>query len=155
MEDWGLLREPLLYLSLFFKRRRAEYYRRLSAVRAEGDWEGWTDFFLEGVATIAEEAVASARDLFQLVSKDRDRVLTSERASVMAARLLEALPSNPMVTIPRAVDLFDTTKPTASKAVSVLEEIGILKETTGRQRDRVFTYKSYLELLKTETEPLD
>ncbi|MEO0460577.1 MAG: hypothetical protein AAF219_07025 [Myxococcota bacterium] len=107
------------------------------------------------MATIAEEAVASARDLFQLVSKDRDRVLTSERASVTAARLLEVLPSNPMVTIPRVVDLLDTTKPTASKAVSVLEEIGILKETTGRQRDRVFMYKSYLELLKTETEPLD
>lgn len=154
LEDWGLLREPLLYLSLFFKRHRAEYYRRLSAVRTEGDWEGWTNFFLEGVATIADEAVAAARDLFQLVSMDRDRVLTSERASVMAARLLELLPSHPIVTIPKVVELLDTTKPTASKAVSVLEEIQILDETTGRQRDRVFSYRAYLELLKAETEPL-
>lgn len=154
LEDWGLLRQPLLYLSLFFKRHRAEYYRRLSAVRTEGDWEGWTDFFLEGVATIADEAVAAARDLFQLVSTDRDRVLASERASVMAARLLELLPSHPIVTIPKVVALLDTTKPTASKAVSVLGEVGILEETTGRQRDRVFSYKAYLELLKAETEPL-
>lgn len=154
LEDWGLLRAPLLYLSLFFKRHRAEYYRRLSAVRTDGDWEGWTEFFLEGVATIADEAVLSARDLFQLVSKDRDRVLSFERASVMAARLLELLPSHPILTIPKAVNLLDTTKPTASKAVSVLEEVGILEETTGRQRDRVFTYKRYLDLLKAETEPL-
>jgi Fic family protein len=66
-----VLAKPLLYLSLFFKRHRDDYYRRLSAVRVDGDWEGWTDFFLAGVATIADEGVASARDLFALVTADR------------------------------------------------------------------------------------
>jgi len=64
LEHWKLLTKPLLYLSLFFKRHREDYYRRLNAVRVEGDWEGWLDFFLDGVATIADEAVASARELF-------------------------------------------------------------------------------------------
>ena len=79
LEHWKLLSKPLLYLSLFFKRHRADYYRRLNAVRAEGDWEGWLDFFLDGVATIAEEAVASARELFALVAADRARVLAHGR----------------------------------------------------------------------------
>ena len=75
LEHWGLLQAPLLYLSLFFKRHREEYYRRLNAVRLEGDWEGWTDFFLDGVATVADEAVGCARDIFTLVSEDRARML--------------------------------------------------------------------------------
>ncbi len=78
LEEWKLLTKPLLYLSLFFKRHREEYYRRLNAVRVEGDWEGWLDFFLDGVATIADEAVASARELFGLVATDRARVLEHE-----------------------------------------------------------------------------
>ncbi len=78
LEHWGLLKAPLLYLSLFFKRHREEYYRRLNLVRLEGDWEGWIDFFLDGVATIADEAVASARELFNLVSADRTRLLGVE-----------------------------------------------------------------------------
>src|SRR6516165_12699540 len=73
LEQFGLLKAPLLYLSLFFKRHREEYYRRLNLVRSEGDWEGWTDFFLDAVATIANEAVASAHELFSLVSADRTR----------------------------------------------------------------------------------
>jgi Fic family protein len=64
LEHWGLMKAPLLYLSLFFKRHRDEYYRRLNTVRTGGDWEGWTDFFLDGVATIADEAVGSAQELF-------------------------------------------------------------------------------------------
>jgi Fic family protein len=154
LEDWKLLKQPLLYLSLFFKRHRAEYYRRLGGVRTEGDWEGWTEFFLEGVAIIADEAVSTARQLFQLVTADRERVLAAERATVMAVRLLELLPEHPIVTIPRLVDLLETTKPTAAKAVSILEEVGVLVETTGRRRDRAFSYDAYLGLLKAETDPL-
>jgi hypothetical protein len=71
LEHWKLLTKPLLYLSLFFKRRREDYYRRLNAVRIEGDWEGWLDFFLDGLGTIADEAVDSARELFALVAADR------------------------------------------------------------------------------------
>src|SRR6267143_3618508 len=120
LEHWKLLSEPLLYLSLFFKRHRAEYYRLLNAVRIEGDWESWVSFFLEGVSTIADEAVDTARDLFILVNKDRARVLSAPNASVMAARLLDQLPRHPIMTIPTVAKLLDTSKPTATKAVGVL-----------------------------------
>jgi hypothetical protein len=95
LEHCGLLRAPLLYLSLFLKRHREEHYQCLNLVRLEGDWEGWVDFFLAGVATIADEAAASARELFNLVSMDRARLLDVESASVSALRLFERLPRHP------------------------------------------------------------
>ncbi|HEY4884038.1 MAG TPA: Fic family protein [Myxococcales bacterium] len=152
LEHWKLLPEPLLYLSLFFKRHRAEYYRLLNAVRLEGDWDSWVSFFLEGVSTIADEAADTARDLFVLVNKDRARVLTAPNASVMVVRLLDELPRHPMVTIPTVVKLLETTKPTATKAVGVLEQLGVLQETTGRRRDRTFSYAAYLERLRAGTD---
>jgi Fic family protein len=87
LEHWKLLTHPLLYLSLFFKRHQAEYYRRLSAVRTDGDWEGWLDFFLDGVATIGEETVTAAGELFTTITADRKRVLSESAASVVATRL--------------------------------------------------------------------
>jgi Fic family protein len=152
LEHWKQLSSPLLYLSLFFKRHRAEYYRLLGEVRTHGDWEAWTDFFLEGVATIADEAVATTRDVFVLVSRDRQRVLAASGASVIAVRLLEQLPIHPVVTIPGIVKLLDTTKPTAGKAVQLLESVGVLVETSGKRRDRTFAYKAYLETLRAGTE---
>jgi Fic family protein len=152
LEEWELLFQPLLYLSLFFKRRREDYYRALNRVRTDGDWEGWTVFFLEGVATIAEEAVQSARGLFALVSRDRARVLAGAKASVAAARLFELLPRHPVVTVPGAVKLLQATKPTAAKAIGVLEDLGIVVETTGRRRDRTFRYAKYVDRLRAGTE---
>ena len=152
LEEWKLLSQPLLYLSLFFKRHREDYYRALDRVRAEGDWEGWTAFFLEGVATIAEEAVQGARELFALVSRDRSRVLAAGKASVIASRLFEELPRHPVMTITGVVKLLETTKPTAAKAVAFLEEVGVLTETTGRRRDRTFRYAEYLDHLRVGTE---
>jgi len=152
LEHSKLLTSPLLYLSLFFKRHRAEYYRRLTEVRTRGDWEGWLGFFLEGVATIADEAVASARDIFALVTTDRQRVLAASGASVFGIRLLEQLPVHPVVTIARIVKLLATTKPTAAKAVQILVKTGVLTETSGKQRDRTFAYKKYLTKLRAGTE---
>ncbi len=152
LEQWKRLSQPLLYLSLFFKQHRAEYYRLLNAVRVEGAWEAWVAFFLEGVSTIADEAATTARDLFVLVNKDRARVLGARNSSVTAARLLELLPRHPMVTIPAIVRLLKTSKPTAAKAVSVLERLGILKETTGRRRDRTYGYSAYMERLRAGTD---
>jgi len=137
---------------LFFKRHREEYYRRLNLVRLEGDWEGWTEFFLDGVTTIADEAVDSARELFNLVSTDRARLLDVESASVSALRLFERLPRQPIVTVASAMKLLDTSKPTATRAIEVLAEIGILAETTGKKRDRSFAYRTYMERLRTGTE---
>src|SRR6266446_2473182 len=152
LEHWKQLSAPLLYLSLFFKRHRAEYYRLLGEVRVNGDWESWMNFFLEGVATIADEAVAAARELFALISEDRQRLLAAPGASVMSIRLIEQLPMYPVVTIPAVAKLLKTTKPTAGKAVQVLENLGVLAETSGKQRDRSFAYAAYLEKLRAGTE---
>jgi Fic family protein len=152
LEHWKLLTKPLLYLSLFFKRHREDYYRRLNAVRSDGDWEGWLDFFLDGVATIADEAVASARELFALVAADRTRVLAHAGMSVVALRLFEFLPRQPIVTVASVMKLVATTKPTAGRAIELLVAAGVLVETTGKKRDRSFVYRGYLDRLRVGTE---
>ncbi len=152
LEHWKLLGSPLLYLSLYFKRLRPDYYRLLNEVRRAGDWEGWSSFFLEGVAEIAEESAAAARDLYRLVARDRERVVTRKGSSLTAVRLLDLLPRRPIVTIPGLVELLDTTKPTAAKSVALLESLGILHEMTGRKRDRTYRYARYLDRLRVGTE---
>lgn len=152
LEHWKLLTKPLLYLSLFFKRHREEYYRRLDAVRTLGDWEGWLDFFLDGVRTIADEAVASARELFALVATDRERVLAHQGTSVIALRLFERIPRHPIVTVASVMKLVETTKPTAGRAIDLLVAAGVLVETTGKKRDRSFVYRGYLDRLRVGTE---
>ena len=152
LEEWHLLESPLLYISLYFKQHRQEYYRRLDAVRRSGDWEGWSRFFLRGVAAIAAEATDAAGRLFALFDQDRKRLLGSPNASVAAIRLIDHLPRHPMITIGGAVKILDTTKPTATKAVAQLIEYGVLKETTGRRRGRSFAYAAYLDLLRKGTD---
>lgn len=152
LEHWRLLEQPLLYLSLFFKRHRQEYYRRLDAIRTEGDWEGWLDFFLDGIATIADEAVESARDLHALVSTDRTRLLAAPTVSVPALRLFEQLPRQPILTVASAMKIVDAAQPTTTRAIEILRRAGILVETTGRKRDRSFAYQAYLRRLQAGTE---
>ena len=135
LENWGLLSEPLLYLSLFFKRHREEYYRLLGAIRTDGDWERWVSFFLEGVRVTADETTATVRDLFGRVGNDRATTLSHPATTVTAARLFEELPRHPIVTVAGVTKLLGATKPTAAKAVSALVDAGILVETTGRRRD--------------------
>lgn len=152
LEHWKLLSRPLLYLSLFFKRHRSEYYRRLDAVRTDGAWEAWLEYFLEGVEVIAGEAVSSARALFALVTGDRARVLALGTTSVAALRLFEGLPRHPVLTVASVVRLLETTKPTAGRAIDALVDAGVLVETTGRKRNRSFAYQAYLDLLRVGTE---
>jgi Fic family protein len=152
LEHWKLLTKPLLYLSLFLKRHREHYYRRLNAVRVDGDWEGWLNFFLDGVATIADEAVASARELFALVAVDRTRVLAHGGMSVVGLRLFELLPRHPVVTVASVMKLVETTKPTAGRAIELLVAADVLVETTGKKRDRSFVYRAYLDRLRVGTE---
>lgn len=152
LEHWKILTRPLLYLSLYFKRHREEYYRRLDAVRRDGDWERWLEFFLDGVATIADEAVASARDLFALVAADRSRVLARSGMSVIALRVFELLPRHPIVSVASVIAMVRTTKPTAGRAIDSLISAGVLVETTGKRRDRTFAYRAYLDRLRVGTE---
>jgi Fic family protein len=152
LEHWKLLTKPILYLSLFFKRHRDEYYRRLNAVRVDGDWEGWLEFFLDGVATVASEAVASARELFALVATDRTHVLAHDGMSLVALRVFELLPRHPIVTSASVMKLVETTKPTAGRAIDLLVAAGVLVETTGKKRDRAWAYQGYLDRLRVGTE---
>jgi Fic family protein len=152
LEYWGKLSAPLLYLSLYFKRNRQEYYQRLGDVRLKGDWEGWLNFFLKGIFEIADEATELAKNLFALVNNDRTRVLADESSTVFTLRLFELLPTHPIMTMPQVVKLLGTSKPTALKAIKALEKLKIFSETTGRKRDRCFSYSKYLERLKVGTE---
>ncbi len=154
LEQTGLLSQPLLPLSLFFKRHRQDYYQHLNAVRAHGNWEGWLEFFLQGVAHTANGAITSAQELFALVSADKRNVLSSASASITALRLLEQLPKHPIVTVRYAMELLSATKPTAIKAIGVLVDSHILAETSGRKRDRTFGYTRYLATLCAGTAPL-
>jgi len=152
LEEWKQLSEPLLYLSLFFKRHRREYYDRLAAIRTDGDWEGWLTYFLEGVAVIADESVKVIGTLFDVLARDRSRYLESGVATVVGSRLFESLPQNPVVTVKSAVRICTTTKPTAAKAIASLCDAGILEEISGRSRDRTYSYSEYLGVLREGTE---
>ncbi len=154
MEHWGILSSPLLYLSLAFKRHRADYYRHLLEVRNQGDWEGWTKFFLRCVCESAEDGVSAAKRLFALLGRDRRAAANHKATTVTAIRLLDLLPDHPIITLPRAMELLKTTKPTAGKAIDALCKAGILDETTGRQRDRVYAYDAYLKVLAKDTNEL-
>jgi len=113
---------------------------------------GWLDFFLDGVATISDETVSTARQLFLTVSGDRERVLKESTTSVAALRLFESLPIQPMITVATAMRTLDTTKPTAGRAIEALRAAGVLVERTGRRRDRSFVYKKYVDQLSDGTE---
>jgi Fic family protein len=147
MEHWGLLREPFMYLSSYLKRHHAEYYRRLSAIRSDGDWEGWVSFFLEGVAAASAEAERSIIDAASLITADRKRLLESPKAGPISYRLFELLPMMPRFSVEHVRQRLETTFPTASAAVKLLEYLGILVELTGQKKNRVYSYQAYVELL--------
>jgi Fic family protein len=148
----GVLREPLLYLSLYFKQNRAEYYRLLSHVRMTGDWEEWLAFFLDGVRETAEGAVSTARRLSTLFQKDRDRIKAIGRRSGSALRVHAALQARPLTSLQGVVDTSGLTFPTAASAMDELMTLGIVKEVTGKRRGRVFSYRRYLAILNEGTE---
>lgn len=148
-EHWSLLTEPLMYLSGYLKQHQAEYYRRLSAIRTEGDWESWVVFFLEGIATAAAEAENNIIAVASLIATDRRHLLQSGKAGPVTYRLFEMLPMMPRFTIERVRQQLDTTFPTATGAVKALEALGIVTEMTGQKKNRSYSYQAYVELLST------
>ncbi|MDE2149416.1 MAG: Fic family protein [Gammaproteobacteria bacterium] len=150
----GVLREPLLYLSLYFKQHRSAYYEHLSGVRDRGAWEEWLRFFAEGVRETAEGAVATARRLSELFARDSARVHAAGRSAGSAARILAAFRERPLWTIARLKAATGLPVPTVTRAVAALEKLGIVRETTGRRRGRVFSYNASLKILSEGTEPL-
>ncbi len=150
----GILHQPLLYLSLYFKQNRKEYYRLLETVRKEGDWESWVFFFLEGVARTADGAVATARRLVGLFQEDQARIRTKGRRAGSALRVHEALRARPISGLREVSRRTDLSYPAADAGMSLLVDLGIAREITGRKRNRLYAYRRYLSLLGEGTEPL-
>jgi Fic family protein len=147
----GVLSQPLLYLSLHFKRHRDTYYRLLQEVRMNGDWEAWLRFFLTGVIETSQEAVSNARSLLDLFQGDRAR-LQSEAASVL--RLHEALKRQPILSSAKAAELIHASPPTVNSAFRKLESLGVVHEMTGNTYGRLYAYTAYLDTLNEGSEPI-
>jgi len=150
----GALSRPLLYLSLFFKQHRDEYYRLLDLVRTEGEWEAWLDFFLEGVAQTAGSAVETARRLVGLFQSDEKKIDGLGRGSSSVRQVFHAFRERPILNLNELRRLTGLVFPTVSRGVNALLEAGIVREITGRKRNRVFAYHDYLALLTEGTEPI-
>jgi Fic family protein len=150
----GQIERPWLYLSLYFKKHRQRYYSLLQSIRTEGTWEEWVDFFLEAVASTADDAVLKIRNLQALFEADRDKVAGARRGSIYqqaASRtnldVFEHLRKHMALSIPAAADALGTTKPTVARALGDLVQLGIAREATGRARKRVFVYDAYVRIL--------
>jgi Fic family protein len=148
----GILQEPLLYLSLYLKEHRQRYYDLLDVVRRSGDWESWLAFFAEAVAHTATGAVETAQGLAQLFRDDRERLAQLGRSASSAIRIHHELQARPICTITSMAKASKLSVPTVTKALENLERARIVRETTGRQRDRVFVYDRYLAMLNQGTE---
>ena len=146
-EHWGMLTEPLLYVSAYLKQHQAEYYRRLSAIRTDGDWESWVTFFLEGVASAAGDAEKNIIEVASLLASYRKWLLQSPKAGPSSYRLFEMLPVMPRFTIEHVRQQLGTSFPTATAAVKVLLDLGIAVEMTGQKKNRSYSYQAYIELL--------
>jgi len=148
----GVLSRPLLYLSYYFKRLRSEYYQRLQAVRDTGDWEGWVQFFLTGVAAVASGAADTAGQVVAMQAEHRAAVQRASR-SPAPMRLLDALYQRPVVWARAVAVMLRVSYRQARRAIQVLERLGLLSPAPGRRRDRRFVYGPYVDLLREGTEP--
>jgi len=149
----GVLSQPLLYLSYYFKARRAEYYRRLSAVRSEGDWEGWLRFFLRGVISVSQSAAETALLILCMARDHRAKVARALQgwAQAQALGLLDHLLEHPIVTTRMVADRLGCSYGAARTLVRALEQEGILRETTGHKRNRRYAYTEYIDLFTRQT----
>lgn len=148
-----VLQDPSLYLSLYFKIHRSDYYDHLQRVRTEGDWEGWLRFFLEGVTETATEATDAAQKLWALFDQDRRRIQEQGKVSGTALRVHDLLQQRPIISITAACKELELTHPAVNKSLRKLEEMGIVREITGRQRNRLYLYEAYMAILSEGLEP--
>ena len=147
-----VLREPMLYLSLYFKTHRQYYYELLNNVRMTGDWEAWLDFFAEAVIVTATQGVETAQQLLDLSNKDRDKISGLGRAAASTLQVHRALMEHPIATSGSLVEKTGITPATVNKALGHLEQLGIVKELTAQKRNRLFSYAGYIEIMSRGTE---
>jgi Fic family protein len=150
----GVLQQPLLYLSLYLKQHRSDYYRLLQEVREHGTWEAWLEFFLDGVAETATQAFATATRIVDLFKADRARISQSGERGGSLLEIYELMRTTPFLTAAAAAERSGRTMPTVNAAFAQLQQLGIVDEVTGRRRDRVFAYRAYLDVLGEGGEPL-
>lgn len=153
MEE-GILDQPILYLSLYFKTHRQEYYEHLQQIRLTGDWEGWLRFFLQGIIETSVQAVQAARSMMALFDKDRQTLDQLGRSSASAIKIHELLRERPILSAAYASERLNLANQTIYSALGRMQELGIVREITGRQRGRLFVYSEYLAILTESTEPL-
>lgn len=150
----GALTQPTLYLSLFLKAHRKQYYELLQRVREEGDWLGWLAFFLEGVTATSRQGFDTAQRLLVLFEADKNRIATLGRGAPSALRIHIDLQSHPLLSVARAAKRLKVSQPTVQSAVNNLANLGIVREITGQKRNRLYSYQAYLDILNEGTEPL-
>ncbi len=150
--EQGVLREPLLYLSLYFKTHRQYYYELLNSVRITGDWETWLDFFAEAVLVTADQAVETARRLIDMANEDRERIEGLGRAAASALLVHKALMEHPITSSGWLVKKTNLTPATVNKSLGHLERIGIVTELTSKKRNRLFSYAGYVDIMNQGTE---
>ena len=150
----GALSEPILYLSLYFKSNRQVYYDLLTSVRASGNWETWIEFFLTGVKETSEQAIVSARRLIALLDADRKKIEALGRPAASVLRVFHYAQTHPILSITPTAEKTGLTFPTVAAAIDHMQRLGILHEITGRQRHRLFAYRTYMDILNEGTEPL-
>lgn len=148
------LREPILYLSLYFKSNRQRYYDLLQAVRETGDWETWLEFFLTGVRETADQAAETTRRILTLFETDRRKIESLGRPAASALRVHQFMQASPIISIPAAAQKLSLSAPTVAKSIEHMMRRGMLREITGKQRHRLFVYDPYLAILNEGTEPL-
>lgn len=145
--EQNILKRPLLYISYYFKKHRAEYYDRLQLVRDSGNWEGWLKFFLIGVYEVAQEASSTARKIVNMKEEHRQLVLNKMgRKAGNALTLLESLYFRPIVTVEHVQEITQVSYPNANTLVKELCDVGLLQEITGQKRNRAFAYAPFLEV---------
>jgi len=150
--DQNVLKKPMLYLSLYFKTHRQRYYRLLNDVRLTGEWEAWLDFFAEAVIVTAAQAVETARQLIDRSEKDRQRIMPSGRSAKSMLQIHRALMQSPIVSSGRLVNETGLSPATVNKSLQRLQTIGIVRELTQKKRDRLFSYREYVEIMNRGTE---
>ena len=150
----GVLRKPLLYLSLYLKTHRADYDRLLQEEREHGAWEAWLEFFLAGIAETANQAFDTATRIVDLFKADRQHITAASQRAGSALRLHDFFRDSPFLTANRLVERSGLSAPTVNAALADLQRLGVVEEVTGRRRGRVFAYRRYLAILSEGTEPL-
>ena len=154
LQTEGILKHPLLYLSLYFKTHRQAYYDHLQSVRKTGDWESWVKFFLIGVGDTAKQATETAQRILKLFDDDHKRIEASGKSTKSILTIYTHLKNNPFANTTTIRKETGLSQQTALRSLSALEELNIMKETTGKSRHKQFVYKNYLDILVEGTEPL-